>query len=294
MLEASEALKFEEAGEYRDLIESIKKIGERQKITGSQGEDKDVIAMAADEEDAAVQVFFVRDGKMIGRVDHFYLRIAADASSGQVLLNFVKQFSDAGTPFIPRELIIQEEIEEISVLEEWLSEKRGQKVYIRVPKKGTKEKLVELAAKNAQMVLSQDKRKAEREEGRTIGAMKEIGELLGLEHISRVESYDISNISGFESVGSMVVYEKGKPKRSDYRKFKIKSVKGPDDYVSMEEVLSRRFQRGLKEQEEEGKGGSNYFPDLILMDGGKGQVHVAEQVLENLGNYHSCMWDGER
>ncbi len=281
MMEASEELRFEEAGEYRDLIESIKKIGERQKITGSQGEDKDVIAMASDEEDAVVQVFFVRDGKMIGR-DHFYLRIAADTSPGQVLLNFVKQFY-AGTPFIPRELILQEEIEEIPVLEEWLSEKRGQKVYIRVPKKGTKEKLVELAGKNAQMVLSQDKEKLKREEGRTIGAMKEIGTLLGLEQISRVESYDISNISGFESVGSMVVYEKGKPKRSDYRKFKIKSVKGPDDYASMEEVLSRRFQRGIKEREEEEKSGFSYFPDLILMDGGKGQVHVAEQVLNNLG-----------
>lgn len=281
MMEASEELRFEEAGEYRDLIESIKKIGERQKINGSQGEDKDVIAMASDEEDAVVQVFFVRDGKMIGR-DHFYLRIAADTSPGQVLLNFVKQFY-AGTPFIPRELILQEEIEEIPVLEEWLSEKRGQKVYIRVPKKGTKEKLVELAGKNAQMVLSQDKEKLKREEGRTIGAMKEIGTLLGLEQISRVESYDISNISGFESVGSMVVYEKGKPKRSDYRKFKIKSVKGPDDYASMEEVLSRRFQRGIKEREEEEKSGFSYFPDLILMDGGKGQVHVAEQVLNNLG-----------
>lgn len=281
MMEASEELRFEEAGEYRDLIESIKKIGERQKITGSQGEDKDVVAMASDEEDAVVQVFFVRDGKMIGR-DHFYLRIAADTSPGQVLLNFVKQFY-AGTPFIPRELILQEEIEEIPVLEEWLSEKRGQKVYIRVPKKGTKEKLVELAGKNAQMVLSQDKEKLKREEGRTIGAMKEIGTLLGLEQISRVESYDISNISGFESVGSMVVYEKGKPKRSDYRKFKIKSVKGPDDYASMEEVLSRRFQRGIKEREEEEKSGFSYFPDLILMDGGKGQVHVAEQVLNNLG-----------
>lgn len=281
MMEASEELRFEEAGEYRDLIESIKKIGERQKITGSQGEDKDVIAMASDEEDAVVQVFFVRDGKMIGR-DHFYLRIAADTSPGQVLLNFVKQFY-AGTPFIPRELILQEEIEEIPVLEEWLSEKRGQKVYIRVPKKGTKEKLVELAGKNAQMVLSQDKEKLKREEGRTIGAMQEIGTLLGLEQISRVESYDISNISGFESVGSMVVYEKGKPKRSDYRKFKIKSVKGPDDYASMEEVLSRRFQRGIKEREKEEKSGFSYFPDLILMDGGKGQVHVAEQVLNNLG-----------
>lgn len=282
MLAASEELRFEEAVEYRDLMQSIQKIGERQKITGSQGEDKDVIAMAADEEDAVVQVFFIRDGKMIGR-DHFYLKIAADASSGQVLLNFVKQFY-AGTPFIPKELILQEEIEEIQVLEEWLSKKRGQKVHIRIPKKGTKEKLVELAAKNAQMVLSQDREKLKREEGRTIGAMKEICELLELEEITRVESYDISNISGFESVGSMVVYEKGKPKRNDYRKFKIKSVKGPDDYASMEEVLTRRFKRGLQEQEaNEETGGFSRFPDLILMDGGKGQVHIAEKVLSDLG-----------
>ena len=281
MLAASEELKFEEAADYRDLMQSIQKIGERQKITGSQGEDKDVIALAADEEDAVVQVFFIRDGKMIGR-DHFYLRIAADASSSQVLLNFVKQFY-AGTPFIPRELMLQEEIEEIDVLEEWLSKKRGQRVHIRVPKKGTKEKLVELAAKNAQMVLSQDREKLKREEGRTIGAMKEIADLLELKQVTRVESYDISNISGFESVGSMVVYEKGKPKKSDYRKFKIKSVKGPDDYASMEEVLSRRFERGLKEQQEEAENGFSRFPDLILMDGGKGQVHIAEQVLEKLG-----------
>lgn len=281
MLAASEELKFEEAADYRDLMQSIQKIGERQKITGSQGEDKDVIALAADEEDAVVQVFFIRDGKMIGR-DHFYLRIAADASSSQVLLNFVKQFY-AGTPFIPRELMLQEEIEEIDVLEEWLSKKRGQRVHIRVPKKGTKEKLVELAAKNAQMVLSQDREKLKREEGRTIGAMKEIADLLELKQVTRVESYDISNISGFESVGSMVAYEKGKPKKSDYRKFKIKSVKGPDDYASMEEVLSRRFERGLKEQQEEAENGFSRFPDLILMDGGKGQVHIAEQVLEKLG-----------
>ena len=281
MLAASEELKFEEAADYRDLMQSIQKIGERQKITGSQGEDKDVIALAADEEDAVVQVFFIRDGKMIGR-DHFYLRIAADASSSQVLLNFVKQFY-AGTPFIPRELMLQEEIEEIDVLEEWLSKKRGQRVHIRVPKKGTKEKLVELAAKNAQMVLSQDREQLKREEGRTIGAMKEIADLLDLKQVTRVESYDISNISGFESVGSMVAYEKGKPKKSDYRKFKIKSVKGPDDYASMEEVLSRRFERGLKEQQEEAENGFSRFPDLILMDGGKGQVHIAEQVLEKLG-----------
>ena len=282
MLQASEELRFEDAAEYRDLMQNIEKIGERQKITGSQGEDKDVIAMAADEEDAVVQVFFIRDGKMIGR-DHFYLKIAADSTSSQVLLNFVKQFY-AGTPFIPKELMLQEEIEETAVLEEWLTKKRGQKVHIRVPKKGTKEKLVELAARNAQMVLSQDREKLKREEGRTIGAMKEICQLLELDDITRVESYDISNISGFESVGSMVVYKKGKPKRNDYRKFKIKSVKGPDDYASMEEVLTRRFQRGLREQgDSEETGGFSQFPDLILMDGGKGQVHIAENVLENLG-----------
>ncbi|MBS6194321.1 MAG: excinuclease ABC subunit UvrC [Clostridiales bacterium] len=282
MLAASEELRFEDAVEYRDLMQSIQKIGERQKITGSQGEDKDIIAMAEDGEDAVVQVFFVRDGKMIGR-DHFYLRIAADASRSQVLLNFVKQFY-AGTPFIPAELMLQEEIEETPVLEEWLTKRRGQRVHIRVPKKGTKEKLVELAARNAQMVLSQDREKLKREELRTIGALREIGELLGLETVKRVESYDISNISGFESVGSMVVYENGKPKRNDYRKFKIKSVKGPDDYASMEEVLTRRFTRGLKEREDqEETGGFRIFPDLILMDGGRGQVHIAEQVLEGLG-----------
>ena len=289
MLAASEELKFEEAADYRDLMQSIQKIGERQKITGSQGEDKDVIALAADEEDAVVQVFFIRDGKMIGR-DHFYLRIAADASSSQVLLNFVKQFY-AGTPFIPRELMLQEEIEEIDVLEEWLSKKRGQRVHIRVPKKGTKEKLVELAAKNAQMVLSQDREKLKREEGRTIGAMKEIADLLELKQVTRVESYDISNISGFESVGSMVVYEKGKPKKSDYRKFKIKSVKGPDDYASMEEVLSRRFERGLKEQQEEAENGFSRFPDLILMDGGKGQVTLRSRCWKNWGSiFLSAVW----
>lgn len=281
MLTASEELRFEDAAECRDLMQSIQKIGERQKITGSQGEDKDVIALASDEEDAVAQVFFIRDGKMIGR-DHFYLKIAADTAPEQVLLNFVKQFY-AGTPFVPKELMLQLDIDEIPVLEEWLSKKRGQKVYIRVPKKGTKEKLVELAAQNARMVLSQDREKMKREEGRTIGALKEICELLGLEEISRVESYDISNISGYESVGSMVVYEKGKPKRNDYRKFKIKSVKGPDDYASMEEVLSRRFRRGIQEQESEGNGGFSIFPDLILMDGGKGQVHIAQKVLSDMG-----------
>ena len=281
MQAAAGELRFEEAGEYRDLIQNIEKIGERQKITGSTGEDKDVIALACDETDAVVQVFFIRDGKMIGR-DHFYLRVAVETSRSQILQDFVKQFY-AGTPFVPKVLMLQEEVEEIQVLEEWLTKKRGQRVHIQVPKKGTKEKLVELAARNAQMVLSQDREKLKREEGRTIGAMKEIAALLGLEDIERVESYDISNISGFESVGSMVVYEKGKPKRNDYRKFKIRTVKGPDDYASMQEVLTRRFQRGLDEKENGREDGEfNRFPDLILMDGGKGQVHVACQVLEEL------------
>lgn len=282
MLEASEEMRFEEAAEYRDLLQSVQRIGERQKITGSKGLNRDIIAMASDKEDAVVQVFFVRDGKMIGR-EHFYLRIAADEEDKQVLADFVKQFY-SGTPFIPGELMLQKEIDETEVLEEWLTKKRGQKVRIAVPKKGTKEKMVELAAQNARMVLSQDKEKLKREEGRTIGAMKEIAQWLGLDSVQRVESYDISNISGYESVGSMVVYERGKPKKNDYRKFKIKSVKGPDDYASMQEVLSRRFLRGLREQEEmDDAGGFSQFPDLILMDGGKGQVHIAEQVLEYLG-----------
>ncbi len=275
MEQASEEMRFEEAIEYRDLIESVKRIGERQKITGSDGEDKDIIALAMDEEDAVVQVFFVRDGKLIGR-DHFFLRAAAGDQKEQVLLSFIKQFY-MGTPFIPRELVLQTAIEEPQLIEEWLSKKRGHRVYIRVPKIGTKEKLVELAAQNARMVLSQDKERLKREEGRTIGAVKEIAELLGMERINRIEAFDISNISGFESVGSMIVYEKGKPKRSDYRKFKIKWVKGANDYASMEEVLTRRFRRALEESE-----GFTCLPDLIMMDGGRGQVNIALKVLEEL------------
>lgn len=275
MQKASEELKFEEAMEYRDLIMSIKRIGERQKITGSDGEDKDIIAVEMDNDDAVVQIFFVRDGKLIGR-DHFFLRAAAGDGKSQVLRSFVQQFY-MGTPFIPRELILQETIEDIPLMEEWLTKKRGHRVYIRVPKKGTKEKLVELAAQNARMVLTQDKERIKREEGRTIGAVKEIAELLGLERLNRIEAFDISNISGFESVGSMIVYEKGKPKRSDYRKFKIKWVKGANDYASMEEVLTRRFNRALEESE-----GFTCLPDLIMMDGGRGQVNIALNVMESL------------
>ena len=277
MMLASEELRFEDAVEYRDLIESVKRIGERQKITSHDDGDKDIIAMAIDREDAVVQVFFMRQGKMIGR-DHFYIKVALEDTRSQILSSFLKQFY-AGTPFIPRELVLQEQIEDGDVIEQWLTQRRGQRVYVRVPKKGTKEKLVEMAAENAAMVLRQDSERIKREEGRTIGAVKEIAGWLGMPAIGRIEAYDISNISGFESVGSMVVYEKGKPKRSDYRKFKIKWVQGPNDYASMEEVLTRRFtHESDKEFDSFAK-----LPDLIMMDGGRGQVNVALQVLEKLG-----------
>ena len=283
MQKASEEMRYEDAMEYRDLIRSIEKIGERQKITGYGQEDRDIIAVAMDEsedlrdQDAVVQVFFIRDGKLIGR-DHFYLRVAKGDTKSQVLSSFLKQFY-AGTPFIPSEIMLQSEIEDAEIIEEWLTTRRKQKVHIRVPKKGTKEKLVELTLENARMVLSKDRERIKREEGRTIGAVHEVEEWLGLKNVVRMEAYDISNISGFESVGSMVVYEKGRPKRSDYRKFKIKWVQGPNDYASMEEVLTRRFTH-------ESNGEFDSFarlPDLILMDGGRGQVNIALKVLNDLG-----------
>ena len=239
MLEASEKMEFEKAIEYRELLGSVKKIAQKQKITDSSGEDRDILAVAKDAEDAVVQIFFIRGGRLIGR-DHFFLRNSSEESKGQILESFIKQFY-AGTPFIPAELMIQEELEEREILEEWLSKKREHRVHIRVPKKGEKEKLVELARKNAALVLNTDKE------------------------------------------GSMVVYEKGKPKRNDYRKFKIKGVQGADDYASMEEVLTRRFEHGLKERQDGKELGSfHVFPDLIMMDGGKGQVNVALAVLDKL------------
>ena len=283
MMAASEEMRFEDAAGYRDLINSIRRIGERQKITTYGEEDRDIIAVAMDESEdlreqgAVVQVFFMRGGRLIGR-DHFFLRVARGDTKAQVLSSFLKQFY-AGTPFIPAEIMMQTEIEDGEIIEDWLTARRKQRVHIRVPKKGTKEKLVELAKENAWMVLSKDRERIKREEGRTIGAVKEIEDWLGLKDIVRMEAYDISNISGFESVGSMVVYEKGKPKRSDYRKFKIKWVQGPNDYASMEEVLTRRFTH-------ESKGEYDSFsilPDLILMDGGRGQVNIARKVLGELG-----------
>ena len=288
MMDASDAMDFEKAIEYRDLLENVKKVAQKQKITSSSMEDRDIIAMAKDETDAVVQVFFVREGKLIGR-DHFHVTVGADEGQKEILTSFVKQFY-SGTPFVPRELWVQTELDDAETIASWLELKRGQKVKLVVPQKGEKERLVELAEKNARLVLSQDKEKIKREELRTIGAMNQIGALIGLERVRRVEAYDISNTSGMESVGSMIVYEDGKPKRSDYRKFKIQTVKGPNDYASMREVLTRRFSHGLEEArtlEEKGMdtsfGSFTRFPDLLMMDGGRGQVNIALEVLGELG-----------
>ena len=287
MSEASINMEFEKAIEYRDLLGSVKQIAQKQKMTNTDGEDKDIVALARDENDAVVQVFFIRGGKLIGR-DHFYMRIGTEDTRTQILTTFMKQFY-SGTPYIPREIMLPQEIDEQEILENWLTEKRGSKVYIRIPQKGMKEKLVELAQKNAQLVLVQDKEKLKREEGRTIGAMKEIEKWLDMKNLVRIEAYDISNINGFETVGSMIVHEKGKPKRSDYRKFKLHTVTGPDDYASMHEVLTRRFTHGMTEQKElkekelsDEYGSFSRFPDLIMMDGGRGQVNICLKVLEEL------------
>ena len=288
MKEASERMDFEKAIEYRELLNSVKQVAQKQKITSSSEGDRDIVAMARDERDAVVQVFFIREGKLIGR-DHFHVNASTAEGEAEIMESFIKQFY-AGTPFIPRELWLQYPVEDESIIEEWLTAKRGQKVKIVVPKKGEKERLVELAARNAALVLSQDKERIKREELRTIGAMNQIGELIGLEGIQRIEAFDISNTSGVESVGSMVVYENGRPKRSDYRKFKIRTVQGPNDYASMEEVLTRRFSHGMEEARqlkesghEETLGSFTRFPDLIMMDGGRGQVNIALGVLEKLG-----------
>ena len=272
MEEASEKLEFEKATRYRDQIRSIEAIGQRQKITGTAMDDKDVIAMARDGNDAVVQVFFVREGKLIGR-EHFYMSTVQDDSDPKVLESFISQYY-AGTPFVPQTLMLQHDIENRELIEEWLSGIKDHKVHVVVPKKGMKEKLVEMAAENASIVLTRDRERIKREESRTTGAAEEIAKALGIDHIERMEAFDISDISGFDSVGSMVVFEKGRPKKTDYRKFKIKTVAGPDDYQCMKEVLTRRFKRGI-----DGARGFERLPDLIMMDGGAGQVNVALEVL---------------
>lgn len=287
MAEAAEALEFEKAAELRDLLGSVKQIASRQKITDTDLVDRDIIAFAKDKDEAVVQTFFIRSGKMIGR-DHFHLSNVQDVEDGEIMASFLKQFY-AGTPYIPKEIFLAAQTDEEELISQWLTAKRGQKVYLKVPQKGDKEKLVELARKNAELVLHQDLEEIKREEARTTGALKDLAEYLDLPIVERVESFDISNTGGFESVGSMVVYEKGKPKKADYRKFKIRTVQGPDDYASMYEVLTRRFTHGQMEKEQlkekqldENLGSFTRYPDLILIDGGKGQVGIASRVLSEL------------
>jgi excinuclease ABC subunit C len=289
MMAYSEELDFEKAAEYRDYIKAVKTIMERQKIVKAANEDQDIIAFAANEIDALIQVYFVRNGKLIGR-EHFRMEHIEDQSKAEIMTAFVKQFY-SGTPFIPKELILQEHLTEAKIIENWLSDKRGQKVYIKVPQKGEKNKLVELAAKNAVITLEQFGESIKKEEERTTGAMQELVEAIGLKsEAKRIEAYDISTHQGVATVGSMVVFEDGTPKKSDYRKFKVKYGMGPDDYASMNEVLSRRFTHALEEQKElllkglaSDEGKFSRLPDLILMDGGKGQVNIALQVLREVG-----------
>ncbi len=287
MKEAAERMEFEDAARYRDLHASVKSVAQKQKITAEDGDDKDVIALCQDGTEAVVQVFFVRDGKLIGR-EHYYMTQVPENDRPGILQDFIKQFY-AGTPFLPRELMLQYEIEDAQLIGDWLSARRGGRVTLRVPKIGQKEKLVEMAAENARIVLFNDREKIRREEGRTIGAVKELAALLDLPALDRMEAFDISNTNGFENVASMVVYEKGKPKKSDYRKFRIRSVTGPDDYACMREALTRRFTHGLEEGRllEEKSLSSDYgsfsrLPDLLLMDGGRGQVNIALEVLGEL------------
>ncbi len=275
MQAASDKMEYEEAAKYRDLINSVRQVAQKQKITSDDNEDRDVIACASDGTDAVVQVFFIRGGKLLGR-DHFHMSVATGDTRSIILSEFMKQYY-GGTPYIPNVVMLQEEIEDAQLISDWLSKIKRRKVQVVTPKKGAKEKLVELAYKNAQMVLIQDGEKIKREQQRTIGAMKEIADWLGLPNIRRAEAFDISNTNGIESVGSMVVFEDGKPKKNDYRKFKIKTVKGPDDYKSMREVLTRRLTRAIEKSD-----GFAVFPDIIMMDGGRGQVNIALEVLDEL------------
>lgn len=267
----AEELEFEKAAETRDLIESVKHIADKQQMSRSSGEERDVIAYAAAGLDIVVTIFFVRDGKLLGR-EHYHMNGDSSDGASEILSSFIKQYY-MGTPYLPRELLVSDELEDVEVLESFLSEKREGTVHIVVPKKGDKRRILELAQENAQTVLLRDMERIRREEKRTVGAAKEIAEILGIKKADRLEAYDISNISGCLSVASMVVFEKGRPKKNAYRKFRLNTVKGPDDYASMKEVLSRRFTDEKLD----------ILPDVVMMDGGKGQVNVALMVLDSLG-----------
>ncbi|MCR4686718.1 MAG: excinuclease ABC subunit UvrC [Lachnospiraceae bacterium] len=270
MRKFSEELEFEKANEIKLQIEDIKFVTQKQKITLTNDEDKDYIALARNDIDVIVSVFFVREGKLLGR-EHHYMKHALLDTDEEIIDEFIKQFYQ-GTPYIPREIYIPVTLEDKELLERFLASKREGAVSLITPLKGQKEKMLSLARENAQLILDRDSEKIKLQEARSVGAAKEIGDLLGLPIVSRMEAYDISNISGFANVGSMVVFVDGKPKKSDYRKFRIKSVAGPNDYACMEEVLTRRFENHAE-----------ILPDLILMDGGRGQVNICLKVLEKLG-----------
>lgn len=288
MERAAENLEFEKAAGLRDKILSVEKIREKQKIITGNYENEDFINVFSDEKDSCVQVFFLREGKIVGR-EHFVLENTFGMESGEVILSFIKNFY-GGTAFVPKNIYVAS-LEEKELIEEWLTIKRGSKVWIKIPQKGDKKNILELVYKNAKLTLEQFKLKILQDKEIHEVALKELRDLIELEEIpSRIEAYDISNTQGVDSVGSMVVFENGKSKNSDYRRFKINTVKGPNDYDSMREILTRRFEHGLKEIKEiQNKnieftsGKFSIFPDLILMDGGKGQVNVALEVLKELG-----------
>ncbi len=290
MMKFSEEMEFEKAAEYRDLLFSVKRLAEKQKADDDMNVERDIIAFATAGDEAVAQVFFVRGGKMVGR-EHFYLTGVENEDRSTVMANFIKQFY-SGTPHIPKELLLSNETDDQELLENWLTARRGRKVRIVIPKKGSKERLVELAEKNASFVLQKDSERIAEQEKKTKGALKEIAGWLDMDNLNRIEAFDISNTSGFENVASMVVFEGGKPKKADYRKFKTRTIDGPDDYASMKEVLTRRFEHAKRELEElkenyeetsgediKDMGSFTRLPDLILMDGGRGQVNIALEVL---------------
>ncbi len=282
MQAASDELQYEKAMEYRDLITNVRKVSEKQKITDTGGENRDVIALVKNEGSVIVQMFFIRDGKIVGR-EHYYMKHAEEEESEDILAAFLMQFY-SGASFIPKEILLPFMPAQPELITEVLTSLKGSGAELIVPQKGMKDKLVKMALENAQIKLDRDIEKLERKRERTVGALEEIEKILGLKDLHRMEAYDISNISGFESVGSMVVYEDGKPKPNEYRKFRIRSVEGPNDYASMEEVLTRRFEHGLSEIDNDDVAGKfSKFPDLILMDGGRGQVNICEDVLSKLG-----------
>lgn len=289
MMDYSRNLDYENAADIRDRIKNLEYLKERQLISDPEArDDKDIIALAKGIDEVLIQIFFFRNGKIIGR-EHYMIRDYYNDSYEEIFSSFLKQFY-IGASYIPKEIIIEEKPMDIKVLEDWLSEKRGNKVTITVPVKGDKKELVRMVKRNALDMIEKygDKYKKRAESNRL--ALEEIKDLIGLSRRPRrIEAYDISNISGVESVGSMVVFEDGDAKKSDYRKFRIKSVIGPDDYSSLKEVIERRFRRGVEEKKEDKNSSFSNFPDLIMMDGGKGQVNAAKEILDKLNlNIEIC------